>query len=109
MNGNASDRHNRIRQIVIDILAGREAVVIEPTQFAELKRGVAEVLLRKDGAASLVLTAAGFPELRPEDGELLREVFHELHREGLFLRDNDVAVGHIGPHPLGPFYRLYPE
>ena len=40
-----------IRSVIIDILARREKVNYEPTQFAHLKIGVAEVFQRREGSA----------------------------------------------------------
>ena len=78
--------YEEIRSVALDILAGREGVQHQPTQYESLKLGVAEVFARREGQPR-----DGRPaQLDRPDSEYFLEVFWELFRQGvLTLGYND--------------------
>jgi hypothetical protein len=69
--------YEEIRSVVLDIIAKREKVRYEPSQFANLVAGVAEVFERRDGGPNQGHFSRD-PHLSPNDNELVREIFWDL-------------------------------
>ncbi|MGO9232122.1 MAG: hypothetical protein ACLQKA_23240 [Bryobacteraceae bacterium] len=86
--------YEELRGVVVDILLKRERVAYEPTQYPNLVTGVAEVLERRSrpvGQASPHVSPYQ-TRLGGGDGELVRDVFWDLFRQGfitLGLNDNN--------------------
>lgn len=90
-----------IRKVVLDILAEREKVSYAPTQYENLKIGVAEVFNRRDGHGSEVGSFAGRQTQLPRsDAEVLLEVFWGLFREGV------ITLGMNDANREFPFFRV---
>ncbi len=96
--------YEEIRNVVIDILAGREKVNYSPNQYAHLASGVAEVIQRRQGSAAPSSLFHHEPQLSGNDSELLREVFWDLFRQNIITLGTDnsdpsfpwFAVSHFG-------------
>lgn len=73
--------HEEIRNVAIDILAGRERSSYEPTNSDNLERGVAEVIERREGQGSR--DRHNQPYLSVNDRQLFDEVFWDLFRQGI--------------------------
>jgi hypothetical protein len=82
--------YEEIRNVVIDIVVGREKVRYEPSQYQHLVLGVAEVLQRREGTTFTPSLLHNDPHLSGNDAELAREVFWDLFRQGIItLGSND--------------------
>jgi hypothetical protein len=86
--------YEELRSVVVDILVGREKTHYPPEQYASLVSGVAEVLAKRGSATTDVPMTSSPAEirLRPNDVELVRDVFWDLFRQGfitLGLNDNN--------------------
>lgn len=94
-----SDGHSyeEIRQVVVDILIGKEAASYEVNQFVNLQTGVAEVFLRRSAQQ---LGGRPPPRPGPHDAELIRDVFWDLFRQGA------ITLGWNDSNPTWPFFRL---
>jgi hypothetical protein len=89
----ASDPHSyeEIRDVVVDILLGKETTRYAAEQFQSLKEGVHEVLERRH------------PNLKPRRAdveELVRDVFWDLFRQGV------ITLGFNRHNDQWPFFRL---
>ena len=96
--------YEEIRDVVLDILAGREAVGSDVKEYQSLARGVADVLLRR-GAYDAPQKASHFvsPEPAPlsaHDADLFLEVFWALFREGV------ITLGWDDRNREFPFFRV---
>jgi len=80
-----------IRSAILDILAGREKVRYDPSQFAHLKHGVAEVFQRREGSAASPSMFGGDALLSHADREMVREAFWDLFRQGVIMIGADDA------------------
>jgi hypothetical protein len=83
--------YEEIRNVVIDIVAGREKVNYSPDQYAHLLTGVAEVFHRRDGTNPTPSMFSHEPHLSGNDAELAREVFWDLFRQGIITLGCDNA------------------
>lgn len=90
-----SHTYEEIRDVVIDILLGKEAVQYEASQFQNLKSGVHEVFLRRSGHRE-----PGQPTQSSQDAELIRDVFWDLFRQGA------ITLGMDNSNLSWPFFRL---
>src|SRR6266851_6443934 len=94
--------YEEIRDVVVDILLGRERVSHEPSQFRHIIVGVAEVFVRRGNSAEQ-LPLSGSPNearLYPNDAELVRDVFWDLFRQGF------ITLGLNDNNETWPFFRL---
>jgi hypothetical protein len=83
--------YEEIRNVVIDILLGRETVNYSPSQFAHLLAGVAEIFQRRGGTTFSPSLLHHEPHLSPSDAELAREIFWDLFRQGIITLGCDNA------------------
>lgn len=74
--------HEEIRSAALDILAGREPVEYEPSQYEHLKIGIAEVFARREGRIQPGHRGTRY-DLDGQDREILLEVFWDLFRQGI--------------------------
>ena len=87
-----SHTYEQIKQVALDILAGREKVHFEPSQYTYLRHGVAEVLNRREHPEQL--SRSIFPtqlQLSNEDSDLFREVFWDLFLDRIIVIGRDTA------------------
>jgi len=92
--------YEEIRNVVIDIVAGREKVAYEPSQYQHLLLGVAEVFQRREGSASSPSMFGRDAQLAPNDRELFREVFWDLFRQSV------ITLGANDSNREFPFFSL---
>src|SRR5262245_18414577 len=85
-----------IRAVAIDVLAGREKVNYDPTQYASLQSDVAEVLARREQAT--VPSGRGF--LSRADSLIFQEVFWDLFLQRI------ITIGLDDTTREFPFFRL---
>jgi hypothetical protein len=83
--------YEEIRNVVIDIVSGREKVAYPSNQYAHLLAGTAEVFQRREGSAASPSLLHHEPQLSSNDAELLREVFWDLFRQGVITLGCDNA------------------
>jgi hypothetical protein len=83
--------YEEIRNVVIDIVSGRERVAYPPDQYAHLLSGAAEVFKRREGSVPSPSLLHQEPHLSGNDSELFREVFWELFRQGIITLGCDNA------------------
>lgn len=90
--------YEEIRSVVLDIIARREPVGYEPSQFQHLLLGVAEVFERRTGQP----VAGRHYQLQPtpKDADLTLEVFWDLFRQGI------ITLGLNSSNREFPFFRL---
>jgi len=87
--------YEEIRNVVIDIVAGREKVAYDPSQYEHLLLGAAEVLQRREGSTSPPSMCHQGPRLSDSDRELFREIFGDLFRQGVItlgLNDSNLRA-----------------
>jgi hypothetical protein len=75
--------YEEIRNVMIDILAGREKTTYGPSQYGGLLTGAAEVFQRREGRTLAPSILHHEPRLSANDAELAREVFWDLFRQGI--------------------------
>lgn len=92
--------YEELRGITLDILAKREAVRYEPSQYQHLVTGVAEVLQRRGEQVQVSFMLGGQIVLSPADRQLMLEVFWNLFREGL------ISLGLNDANREFPFFHL---
>ncbi|MCF1436860.1 MULTISPECIES: hypothetical protein [Rhizobium/Agrobacterium group] len=92
--------YEEIREVVIEILLGKENVEYEPSQFSALVSGVAEVFARRDGTAGGSVYGSIGTRPNPHDSELVRDVFWDLFRQGY------ITLGLDNANANWPFFRL---
>jgi len=81
--------YEEIRSVALDILAKREKVGWEPSQYQHLSMGIAEVFVRRSGQSEPFQLGREY-RLSSEDREIYREVFWDLFRQGIItLGTND--------------------
>jgi hypothetical protein len=88
-----------LREVVVDILIGREQVDYQPTQWTHLIDGVAKVMARR-AAHNQTTDAYRHARLHPYDAELVRDIFWDLFRQGF------ITLGLNDSNPAWPFFRL---
>jgi hypothetical protein len=94
---------SELRQIVLDIIFGKENVFLDPWQFGHLTAGVAEVLYRRAGFADSAMASLSQPErkLEEDDWLLVQEIFWDL----IFKRV--ITIGSDKANPEFPHFRLH--
>lgn len=96
--------YEEIRNVMIDILLGREKVNYGASQYQGLLISVAEVLQRREGTTQAPSRLHSEPRPSVNDAELIREAFWDLFRQGVItlgLNDSNrefpfFKVSHIG-------------
>lgn len=95
--------HEEIRSAALDIIAGREHVAYEPSQYEHLRLAIGEVFARREGRIQSGHHGAPYP-LDPQDSEIFLEVFWDLFRQGIItlgLNDSNREFPHIRVTQLG--------
>src|ERR1039458_2494674 len=93
--------YEEIRDVVVDIILGREKVTYEPSQYRHVVIGVGEVFARGGGAENR--PGYGRPDesrLHHHDVELVRDVFWDLFRQGF------ITLGMNDMNETWPWFRL---
>lgn len=88
-----------IRAVALDILAGRERVAHEPSQYEHLKLGVGEVFARREGRIQPGHFGATYP-LDHADQDFFLELFWDLFRQGI------ISLGLNDANREFPFFRV---
>jgi hypothetical protein len=84
--------YEEIRNVAIDILAGREQVQFTPSQYGFLESGVAEVLERRERTGARSQDSDGAQRGLPtEEALLCQEIFWDLFRQGIITIGSDTA------------------
>ena len=92
--------YEEIRNIVIDIVTGREKVAYSPDQYSHLLTGAAEVFQRREGTTFAPSLLHNEPRLSGNDAELAREVFWDLFRQGI------ITLGLNDSNREFPFFKV---
>ena len=92
--------YEEIRNVVIDILIGREKVNYSPDQYASLITDVAEVFQRREGSQNSTSYFHTNPQLSSDDAELTREIFWDLFRQGI------ITLGLNDSNREFPFFKV---
>jgi len=90
--------YEEIRDIVFDLLAGRERGSYDLNQYGNLEIGVAEVLRNRGG--TVVKSMGGKTQLSDVDHATYQEVFWALFREGI------ITIGRDRLNREFPFFRV---
>ena len=97
-------RKAELREVVLDIILGKETVTRDRWQVAHLTSGVAEVLSRRGSGEVFTAEAAlDEPRLEESDWQLVQEIFWDLICERVITPGFDSANGEL------PFFRLHSE
>lgn len=94
-----SHSYEEIRAAALDVLAGREKVSYNSTQYEQLKRGVGEVFARRENHIQPGHFGASYP-LDYTDSDIFLEVFWDLFRQGI------ITVGLNDANRGFPFFRV---
>jgi hypothetical protein len=97
------DRKKTLREMVINILLGREHTEYRPQNLSALKTGVAEALARTSPPPAASFSFSRDPALNREDELLVHEIFWDLIIEKI------ITVGLDVPNPNFPWFRLHSE
>ena len=90
--------YEELRDVILDLLSGREKSGYGLNQYEHLATGVAEVFKRRgDGQQA---TTYGNPQLDVEEKELTREIFWDLFRQGI------ITLGCNDSNQNYPFFRV---
>jgi hypothetical protein len=92
--------YEEIRNVVIDIVVGREKVAYSPDQYSHLLSGIAEVFQRREGTTSTPSLFHNEPRFSENDAELVREVFWDLFRQGI------ITLGLNDSNRQFPFFKV---
>ncbi|MCA9088024.1 MAG: hypothetical protein KDA90_05240 [Planctomycetaceae bacterium] len=90
--------YEEIRNVVLDILAGREKTAYEPSQFQHMLLGIGEVLERREGTTKPDRHHRAEPS--HADRELFPEVFWDLFRQGV------ITLGLDDSNREFPFFKV---
>lgn len=88
--------YEEIRDVVVDILLGRERTMYGADQFTSLAHGVHEVFARRSGDTRHPTQVTQ----NAQDEELVRDVFWDLFRQGA------ITLGMNNANPGWPFFRI---
>lgn len=94
--------YEEIREVIIDVLLGKEEVAYEPSQYAHLVAGVGEIFRRRQPSSppQQRYISDSHDHLHPNDVELVRDVFWDLFRQGF------ITLGLNDSNANWPFFRL---
>jgi hypothetical protein len=87
--------YEELRNVALDILAGRERVTYDPNQYGHLQVGIAEVFARRAGDRDLHRAS-----LSRHDSEVFLELFWDLFRQGI------ITLGYNDSNREFPFFRI---
>lgn len=90
--------YEEIRSVALDILAGREHVAYEASQYEHLRLGIGEVFARRENR--IQPGYGGTYSLDNQDSELFLELFWDLFRQGI------ITLGLNNHNREFPFFRL---
>ena len=90
--------YEEIRDIILDLLSGREKAGYELNQYEHLAIGVEEVFKRRGDDQQA--TAYGNPQLDVQEKELTRDIFWDLFRQGI------ITLGYNDSNQKYPFFRI---
>lgn len=82
--------YEEIRSVALDVLAGREQVSHQPSQYENMKLAVGEVFARREGRIQPGHFGATYP-LDRQDREIFLELFWDLFRQGIITLGSDDA------------------
>jgi hypothetical protein len=91
--------YEELRAAALDILARREQVPYEPSQYEYLSLGLGQVFARREGRVQPGHFGATYP-LDAQDRELLLELFWDLFRQGI------ISLGMNDANREFPFFHL---
>lgn len=91
--------YEEIRSAALDILAGRERVTYDASQYEHLKLGVGEVFARREGRIQAGTYGATY-RLEAQDEEVFLELFWDLFRQGI------ITLGLNDANREFPFFRV---
>lgn len=91
--------YEELRAATLDILAGREKVSREPSQYEQLSIGLGELFARREGRTPQSNLGAA-EALDAQDKESLLELFWDLFRQGI------ITLGLDNENREFPFFRL---
>ena len=91
--------YEELRAAALDILAQREQVPYEPSQYEHLSLGIGQVFARREGRVQTGHFGAAYP-LDAQDKELLLELFWDLFRQGI------ISLGMNDSNREFPFFHL---
>jgi len=91
--------YEELRAAALDILAGREQVPYQPSQYEHLSLGLGQVFARREGRIQPGHFGANYP-LDAQDKELLLELFWDLFRQGV------ISLGMNDSNREFPFFHL---
>lgn len=91
--------YEELRAAALDILAGREKVPYDPSQYEHLSLGLGQVFARREGRIQPGHHGATYP-LDAQDKELLLELFWDLFRQGV------ISLGMNDSNREFPFFHL---
>jgi len=95
--------YEEIRAAAIDVLAGREKVFYEPSQYEHLSLGIGQVFAQRESRIQPGNYGATYP-LDYQDKETLLELFWDLFRQGIItlgLNDSNREFPFFRPTKLG--------
>ena len=90
--------YEEIRDVILDLLSGREKPQDELSQYESLARSVAEVFQRRENIQQANRHSS--PMLTVQDKELTRDVFWDLFRQGI------ITLGLNDSNQKYPFFRI---
>jgi hypothetical protein len=73
-----SARKQLLRDVVLDVVFRREAVTYDPSQFAHLTAGLAEILNKRRSTTREINVFPHDPRLERADEMLVQEIFRDL-------------------------------
>jgi len=91
--------YEELRAAALDILAGREKVPYEPSQYEHLSLGIGQVFARRENSIQHGNSGATYP-LDAQDKDRLLELFWDLFRQGI------ITLGLNDSNRAFPFFRL---
>nr|MDP2190270.1 hypothetical protein [Rhodoferax sp.] len=95
--------YEELRAVALDILAGREKVPYDPSQYEHLSIGIGQVFAQREGRIQPGHHGATYP-LDAQDKESLLELFWDLFRQGIItlgLNDGNREFPFFRPTRLG--------
>ena len=91
--------YEEIRSVALDVIAGRERVDLDITQYESLKLAVGEVFARREGRIQPGHFGTRYP-LDRQDDDIFLEVFWDLFRQGI------ITLGLNDSNRNFPFFRV---
>jgi hypothetical protein len=92
--------YEEIRKIAIEILAEKEKVTYDPSQYEHLKIGIAEIIQKRNSPSMPNTDIYGAPHLSDHDYLLFQEIFWDLFRQGI------ITLGMDSSNKQFPWFRV---